>query len=132
MNRLISKLLLTALVMLNVVQLFSQDKKTVSGVVRDLQGPVPGAGVQIKGTKTGTVTDFEGRYEISCETGQALVISCLGYEPVTLTVGKESVYNVSLQTDAEMLDQVVVVGYGVQKKVNVTGSVTSVDYAKLV
>ena len=78
MNRLISKLLLTALVMLNVVQLFSQDKKTVSGVVRDLQGPVPGAGVQIKGTKTGTVTDFEGRYEISCETGQALVISCLG------------------------------------------------------
>lgn len=131
MDKTFLKLLAAVLLLLNGTMLFSQEKKTVGGVVSDETGPVPGVGVMISGTTTGTMTDADGRYSIVCVKGQTIEFSCMGYETAKVAVGEASVYDVTLSAQAELLDQVVFVGYGVQKKVNVTGSVTSVDYAEL-
>lgn len=131
MDKTFLKLLAAVLFLLNGTMLFSQEKKTVGGVVSDETGPVPGVGVMISGTTTGTMTDADGRYSIVCVKGQTIEFSCMGYETAKIAVGEASVYDVTLSAQAELLDQVVFVGYGVQKKVNVTGSVTSVDYAEL-
>ena len=131
MRKTILKLLTAVLLVLNGTMLFSQEKKVVKGVVSDSAGPIPGVGVVVDGTTNGVVTDIDGRYELKCNSGQTLEFSCMGYETVKVAVGKSDVYNVVLTPQSEQLDQVVFVGYGVQKKVNVTGSVTSVDYSKL-
>ena len=131
MRKTILKLLTAVLLVLNGTMLFSQEKKVVKGVVSDSAGPIPGVGVVVGGTTNGVVTDIDGRYELKCNSGQTLEFSCMGYETVKVAVGKSDVYNVVLTPQSEQLDQVVFVGYGVQKKVNVTGSVTSVDYSKL-
>ena len=89
---------------------FAQGKKTVTGVVSDNLGPVPGAGVVVKKTTDGTVTDFDGRYSIQVREGDVLVFSCMGYAIVEMTVGKQSVIDVKLSDDSTVLDEVVVVG----------------------
>ena len=131
MNKAILKLLTVVLLLSNGATLFSQEKKVVRGVVSDSAGPIPGVGVVVVGTTNGMVTDLEGRYELKCILGQVLEFNCMGYESVKVTIGESDVYDVVLNAQSELLDQVVFVGYGVQKKVNVTGSVTSVDYSKL-
>ena len=131
MRKTILKLLTAVLLVLNGTMLFSQEKKVVKGVVSDSAGPIPGVGVVVDGTTNGVVTDIDGRYELKCNSGQTLEFGCMGYETVRVAVGRSDVYNVVLTPQSEQLDQVVFVGYGVQKKVNVTGSVTSVDYSKL-
>lgn len=131
MNKAILKLLAAVLLLSNGAMLFSQEKKVVRGVVSDSAGPIPGVGVVVVGTTNGMVTDLEGRYELKCLPGQILEFNCMGYESVKVTIGESDVYDVVLNAQSELLDQVVFVGYGVQKKVNVTGSVTSVDYSKL-
>ena len=131
MNKAILKLLTAVLLLSNGAMLFSQEKKVVRGVVSDSAGPIPGVGVVVVGTTNGMVTDLEGRYELKCIPGQVLEFNCMGYESVKVTIGESDVYDVVLNAQSELLDQVVFVGYGVQKKVNVTGSVTSVDYSKL-
>ena len=101
---------------------------TVSGTVTDDTGyPVIGAGVLVKGTTRGTITDVDGLYSIEAAEGEVLVFSSIGYVDQEATVGNSNVINVVLSTDNELLDEVVVVGYGVQKKVNLTGSVSVVD-----
>lgn len=121
----------SAVMLLSTTALFSQEKKTVRGTVSDATGPIPGVGVVEKGTTNGAVTDAGGRYELSIAEGGTIEFSCMGYESSSVKVGAAHVYDVILETQSEMLDQVVFVGYGVQKKVNVTGSVTSVDYSEL-
>lgn len=131
MSKTIFKLLTVVFFMISGISAFSQEKKVVTGTVSDSAGPVPGAGVVIQGTTTGVVTDLDGRYELKCSEGQTLEITCMGYETIYVVVGKSNTYDVVLNSEEELLEQVVFVGYGVQKKVNVTGSVTSVDYSKL-
>ena len=106
------------------------EKKHVSGIVADKAGaPVPGASVMIPGSTIGTVTSFDGRYSLDVPAGtKALEVGSLGYTTVTITLGTGSVYNITLEEDSEALEEVVVVGYGTQKKVNMTGAVSSVNY----
>ena len=93
-----------------------------------------GATVQVQGTQTGTVTDFEGNFKVNANEGQSLVVSYVGFFSKTVKVGSESHYDIQLEEDKKSLDEVVVIGYGVQKKKLVTGATLQVkgdDVAKL-
>jgi len=118
--------------LMTAVVAFGQNK-TVTGTVVDAQGqPVIGASIMLQGnTTTGTITDIDGAYSLSVPSGATLVVSCIGYSTQNITVGSENVYNVVLQEDTEFLEETVVIGYGVQKKSDVTGSVASVKSADL-
>ena len=100
----------------------------VSGVVVDASGePVIGASVVVKGTSNGTITDFNGHFTIqSVPSGGSLVVSYVGYSSQTVPVAGKNTFNITLQEDRQLLDEVVVVGYGVQKKSDVTGALTRV------
>ena len=95
-----------------VVQVSFAQEKTVSGTVGDKDGALPGVSVLIKGTTTGTDTDFDGKYTIKANVGDVLVFSYLGYETVERTVGNASVINVTLKEGGEVLDEIVVTSYG--------------------
>ena len=98
--------------------------QTVTGTVLDEQGePVIGATVTVAGTKTATITDFDGNYKISVPKGAKVTISYIGYMPQTVTPGG----TVKLEEDKQSLEEVVVVGYGSQKKAHLTGSVATVE-----
>lgn len=88
--------------------------------------PLIGVSVQVRETATGGITDIDGRYSVSAQQGQTLVFSYIGYQSQEIKVGTSSVINVVLKEDTEMLDEVVVVGYGVQKKKLVTGATVQV------
>lgn len=103
--------------------------KQITGVIKDAAGsPVIGATVVEKGTANGTVADIDGAFSLEVEDGKSIVISYVGYRSQTLTVvaGKTD-YPVTLQEDVEVLDDVVVIGYGTQKRSDVTGSISSVS-----
>jgi TonB-linked SusC/RagA family outer membrane protein len=109
---------------------YAQDG-VVKGKILDSSGlPLPGVNILIKGTTNGTSTDFDGNYELKCAMGNDLVISFMGFKPQTITVASW-ILNCTLEDDTEMLDELIVVGYGTQKKVNMTGSVVSVDAKKI-
>ena len=88
---------------------------------------LPGASILVKGTTQGVSTDMEGRYHINVERGNVLVFSFIGMVSQERTVGNETVINVTLQADATSLDEVVVVGYGTQRRSDLTGAVSTVD-----
>ena len=105
-----------------------QQNGTVKGVVLDAAGiPVIGANVVIKGTTTGTITDMDGNFVLSAPENAMLEISYIGYLPQTVRVMPGKDLKVTLKEDSKSLDELVVVGYGTQKKVNLTGAVTSLD-----
>lgn len=111
-----------------------QAKKKVTGVVNDAMGPVIGASVIEKGTSNGCVTDLDGNFSLNVSPGATLVISYIGYLTQEVKVGGASNLSVTLKEDSQSLDEVVVVGYGVQKKKLVTGATVQVkgeDIAKL-
>ncbi|MFS4415641.1 SusC/RagA family TonB-linked outer membrane protein [Maribacter sp. 2307ULW6-5] len=100
----------------------------VTGTVTDGSGlPLPGVNVVVKGTTTGTQTDFDGKYAIVATANNTLVFSYLGQKTVERAVGNNTTINVQMEEDSAQLDEVVVVGYGSQKKSDLTGSVASVD-----
>ncbi|MEZ5038481.1 MAG: TonB-dependent receptor [Saprospiraceae bacterium] len=100
----------------------------ISGTITSEDGePLIGVNVSIKGTTRGTITDFDGAYAIAApDENSVLVISYIGYLTQEITVGSRSVIDVVLALDVQALDEVVVVGYGSQKKVNLTGAVSSI------
>ncbi|ADY28579.1 MULTISPECIES: SusC/RagA family TonB-linked outer membrane protein [Cellulophaga] len=111
------------------LQMFGQSK-TVTGEVKDPEGvPIPGVSVFAKNTSNGTETDFDGKFTIDLSDSEntILVFSYLGYAKQEIPVGNQSFFNITLLTDVQGLDEVVLVGYGNQKKRSVTGSVASVD-----
>ncbi|SHI70786.1 SusC/RagA family TonB-linked outer membrane protein [Pseudozobellia thermophila] len=106
---------------------YSQDR-TISGTVSDATGPLPGVNIVVKGTSNGVVTDFDGEYRIAnVSADDILVFSYIGYLTKEIPVGGNTTLDVSLSEDAQALEEVIVVGYGTQKKSNVIGSVTSVE-----
>jgi TonB-linked SusC/RagA family outer membrane protein len=118
----------------NSVQAVQQSTKKITGTVSDSQGPVIGASVVEKGTSNGTVTDLDGNFTLNVKPGATLVISYIGYTTQEIAVGNQSNFNVTLQEDNTSLEEVVVVGYGVQKKKLLTGATVQVkgeDIAKL-
>lgn len=106
---------------------------TVSGKVTDINAePLIGASVFIKGTETGVVTDLDGRYSITAHHGDVLVFSYIGYQAKEMTASRKDTADIVLTPDSRLLDESVVVGYGVQKKINLTGAVDVVDSEELV
>ncbi|WNH09095.1 SusC/RagA family TonB-linked outer membrane protein [Thalassobellus suaedae] len=100
----------------------------VSGVVTDNQNiPIPGVNVVIKGTSTGSATDFDGKYEIKANVGDVLVFSYLGYQTLELAYSGGATLDAKLNEDAAQLDEVVVIGYGSVKKSDLTGSVVQIS-----
>ena len=116
------------------VQNVQQATKKITGTVVDAQGPVIGASVMEKGTTNGTVTDFDGNFTLNVNPGATIVISFIGYETQEIKVGNQSNFNITLNEDDAVLEEVVVVGYGTMKKKLVTGATVQVkgdDIAKL-
>lgn len=108
---------------------YQQTRILVSGRILDSSGqPVPGASVIEKGTTNGVNTDIDGKFTISVKSGSSLEVSCIGYETVSVAASEN--LSVTLREDTQFLDEVVVVGFGTQKKVNMTGSVVAVDVDK--
>jgi TonB-linked SusC/RagA family outer membrane protein len=113
---------------------FAQER-TVSGKVSDKTGVIPGVNVVVKGSKANTQTDFDGSYSIKAKTGDVLVFSYVGMNNKQVTVGSSNTVNVELESEAQLMNEVVVVGYGVQKRKEVTGSISKIsgkDIANLV
>lgn len=105
---------------------------TVSGAVTDKNGePIPGVTVSIPGTSIGTATDLDGKYSLSVPEESTLIFSFIGYETQSVVLGTQSIINVVLSEDISSLDEVVVVGYGEQKKSDITGSVASIPKERL-
>ena len=125
------RLMLLALMAVASTVVFAQGKLT--GTVVDATGePVIGASVIVKGTSNGTVTDLDGNYTVqNVPEGATLVFSYVGYRTQSIAVGGKSTINVTLEEDKQMLDEVVVVGYGVQRKSDVTGALTRVGEKEL-
>ena len=102
--------------------------RTVKGKVTDGSGEgLPGVSVMVKGTTSGAATNFDGTFELNVPDGATLVFSFVGYVPQEVAVGNRSNLTVSLKEDQKALDEVVVVGYGVAKKKDLTGSVSQID-----
>jgi len=104
-----------------------QQQKKVTGVVKDKRGePIIGANVVEKGTLNGTVTDIDGYFSLSVGDKTILRISYIGYEAKDVAVGNQQALNISMDEDSKSIEEVIVVGYGVQKKRDVTGAVASI------
>ena len=130
MNRILQQVLRRLLVvMLMLLPIAASGQQTsISGTVSDeLGNPVIGASVVIKGTTQGVVTDLEGKFQLEATPSQTLEVSFIGYKTVSMPIGNQTVFQITLKEDTETLDEVVVVGYATQKKVNLTGSVASVS-----
>ncbi|SHL54511.1 SusC/RagA family TonB-linked outer membrane protein [Flavobacterium xanthum] len=103
---------------------FAQER-TVSGVVSDASGPIPGANVVVKGSRNGVQTDFDGKFSIKAKVGDVLVASFVGMQDVAVKVGISNTVNIKLQ-DGSVLEEVVVVGYGTQKRRDVNGAIAKI------
>ena len=100
-----------------VLQFSYAQEKTITGVVLDQDGlPLPGANVTVKGTTNGTQTDFDGYYSIDVSVGKVVVYSFIGQKTVEKTVGSQNVLNITLEQDAQALDEVIVTALGIEKK----------------
>ncbi|RXG26792.1 SusC/RagA family TonB-linked outer membrane protein [Leeuwenhoekiella palythoae] len=105
------------------------DQKTISGVVYDTESgeTLPGVSVSIKGTTTGTITDFDGSFQLQVEPGAVLVFSYVGYMKQEVPVGDQTSLTVNMETDVQSLEEVAIIGYGKVKRSNLTGSVSTVS-----
>lgn len=109
-----------------IENLIVSQKQKITGTILDQAGePMIGVNVKVKGTSTGTITDLDGMFTLDAAPGEMLEITYIGYKPITIQATKQSM-KIKMQEDLQNLDEVVVVGYGVQKKANLTGSVSSI------
>jgi TonB-linked SusC/RagA family outer membrane protein len=110
-----------------------QQQKSISGQVNDENGmPLPGATVSLRDTKIGTITDFDGKFTLKLDTSaKILVISSIGYTTQELTIGNRTDFKVSMKPSSEGLDEVVVVGYGTQKKGSVVSAITTIPVGEI-
>lgn len=127
----LQRLMFTVLFAVFAIGAFAQNK--VTGTVVDVQGePIIGASVVVKGTSNGTVTDFDGKFTVANAPAKGnLEISYIGYKTQVLALAGKSQFSVTLEEDRQLLDEVVVVGYGVQKKSDVTGALAHMDAKEL-
>jgi TonB-linked SusC/RagA family outer membrane protein len=114
-----------ALFLALLLQFSYAQEKTISGKVSDETGPVPGANIFVKGTKSGVQTDFDGKYSIKAKTGDVLVFSFVGMKDKFVSVGSTATINVTLESEAKHLEEVVIVAYGQQKSKSIVGSVAT-------
>lgn len=108
------------------------EQKTVTGTVTDSKGmPLPAVNVYVEGTQRGTQTDFDGKFSIEAVSGERLSFQYLGFQKQIITIENQTTINVVLKDDLESLNEVVVVGYGTQKRSDVTGAISSVKSEEL-
>lgn len=106
----------------------NNQSRKVNGIVKDQNGePVIGANVSVKGTTVGTITDIDGNFTLVVPDDAVILVSYIGYLPQEVKSGSKQLFNIILKEDTQKLEEVVVVGYGVQKKVNLTAAVATVD-----
>ncbi|MBI9040617.1 SusC/RagA family TonB-linked outer membrane protein [Lutibacter sp.] len=113
------------LILVLLVQISFAQEKTISGTVTDESGPLPGVNVIIKGTNNGTQTDFDGKYSIKAKSGDIIVFSYVGMTAVEKTVGSGSIIDAKLE-GSNLLEEVVIVGYGTSTKQSFTGTIKTV------
>ena len=122
----------TNLVMIGMLlfsmSIFAQETFTITGTVVGATDniPIPTVNVIILGTTTGTATDFDGNYQINVKNGDVLQFSYIGYVTKLVPIENQSTVNVSMEEDASQLDEVVLIGYGTQKKSHLTGAVSKI------
>lgn len=127
-----ARILITMFLCLNSLSSFAQSM--VTGLVSDASNnPLPGVTISIKGSqKTSAVTNIDGRYTISVPSQSTLVFSCIGMKSQEIKIKSQKVINIILEDDSKQINEVVVVGYGTQKKADLTGAVASVDVNKVI
>lgn len=109
-----------------------QANKRITGVVKDANGePVIGANIVVKGTTNGTITDMDGNFVLDVPAGAILHVSYIGYSDKEIPVGSQTALAISLAEDSQALDEVVVIGYGTARKIDLTGSTSSLGGEKL-
>ncbi len=107
-------------------------KHQITGIVKDTKGePIVGASVVEKGTTNGIMTDVDGHFVLSVKNGSSIQVSSVGYKPVIISMNGRSTFEIEMSEDSKTLNEVVVVGYGTQKKSDITGSVTSISKDRL-
>ena len=123
----VKRFIMVTLALLTIgVQAFAQN--VITGKVVDSKGePVPAAGVQIKGTNNGIVTDLDGNFSIKAASGDVLVVSSIGYKTTNVAVGNQTKLNIVIEDDSLLLDDVVVVAYGTARKKDLTGSLSAIQ-----
>lgn len=120
--------MLIILLQMSVFSIYGQTEQTVRGVVSDQSGEaVIGASVFLKGTTSGTITNIDGEFELVAPTDGTLVISFITYKTEEISINSSTFLRVTLEEDSKLLEQIVVVGYGVMKKSDLTGSMASVS-----
>jgi TonB-linked SusC/RagA family outer membrane protein len=126
-------LLFLAGLLLFAVSVSAQSTNNIKGTVLDEKGlPLPGVSVKIKGTNFGTVSDASGKYTISPEKGATLIFSFISYNTKEVVIADQKTVNITMEPSASNLNEVVVVGYGTQKKVSLTSAVTSINSQEIV
>ncbi|ORL44386.1 SusC/RagA family TonB-linked outer membrane protein [Zunongwangia atlantica] len=127
-----SKLLLVFLMILSVQDFYGQESVTITGTVTDNNSlPLPAVSVMEKGTQNGTQTDFDGKYTITVNSGATLIFTYVGMNPLEMSVDGKTVIDVAMENDPQALDEVVLVGYGKQKKISVVGAQSTIEPAEL-
>ncbi|NOQ92052.1 MAG: SusC/RagA family TonB-linked outer membrane protein [Flavobacteriaceae bacterium] len=109
---------------------FAQDR-TITGAISDETGPLPGVSVIIKGTTIGTETDFDGNYTIKANSGDVLLYSFVGMRTLSKTVGSDNIINLTMVVDDNVLDEVVITGYGIKKRGDLSSSVSKVSSVQI-
>jgi TonB-dependent starch-binding outer membrane protein SusC len=104
---------------------FETIQQTITGTVSDIDGPLPGVNILVKGTTNGTQTDFDGNYSISVDSGSVIVFSYIGYKTQEVAIGNNTNLNILLEADTAVLNEVVVVGYSSKKRGEITGSIST-------
>ncbi|MGI9533011.1 SusC/RagA family TonB-linked outer membrane protein [Lutimonas sp.] len=127
-----TKLILVVVLLLNI-PLFAQDTYSLSGTITsEADGtPIPGASVLIVNTTDGVITDFDGNFQIDVKSGDQLKVSYLGYVSQTIVIESQTTLTVALAEDLNQLDEVVLIGYGTQKKSHLTGAISKVTNESL-
>ena len=121
-------MLIALLMVFAIGQAQAQTGKNISGTVTDPNGePLPGVTIMVQGTNNGTITDLDGKYQITAPQGAKLVFSFIGYTNSVIEVGAGSTFNVTMEEDSQELEEVVIVGYGQQKKASVVGAITQTN-----
>ncbi|QLG45081.1 SusC/RagA family TonB-linked outer membrane protein [Costertonia aggregata] len=118
--------LLLAMLLFSHLLFFGQISQITGTVYDDVGVPLPGATVLVKGTTNGTTTDFDGNFSINASSSDVLIVSYIGFSKTEVVIGDKNSFIINLEASTETLDEVVLVGYGVQRKKDVTGAVSTV------
>ncbi len=129
MNRLVKSIFLLFIFQVNVLLVNGQEQQlTVSGIVTDETGPLPGVNIVIKGTTRGTTTDAQGNYRLQIpDKNTVLQFTFIGYQTTEIKVGDKTVIDVKMKPEVQSLDEIVVTGYGTNKRKNLTSAVSQID-----